>query len=136
MFSLLTCIYDTPSNSIFYSFDIDKLRVSLLNLTHLDIQLDDSRYDEGQTSQDSTRGHLSQRRVEEQEFLDDGINRPLEDRDEDDDEQRIDHLELVGLDEVAEHLAVHSRRLEGPSRALLIEQGPEEGQRNEEHEDL
>ncbi len=54
----------------------------------------------------------------------------LKDGNHQNDQQRIDHLNLVGLDGEggAHHLAVHASRLQCTPAGLLVKECPEDGQ--------
>ena len=53
------------------------------------------------------------------------VDEPVEDRDEDENHERIDNLHLVRFDDEAAQLPGSSDRLEGPSRSLLVKKSPE-----------
>lgn len=52
------------------------------------------------------------------QLTEEGVDALVEDGDEDEDEEGVHHLDLVGQDLQAAHLAVHARGLEGPPGAL------------------
>lgn len=82
--------------------------------THLEIELHNARYDERNAGQDAAHGELLQRST----YADQAqhrIERNIVQGYENQNEQGIEHLQLIRLEVPGAHVAVHARRLEGPA---------------------
>ena len=100
------------------------------------LQLYKGADDKGEGGEQPANGHLLQWAVKESHFGHQRVDGVLEDGNHQNDQQWVDHLNLVRLNsEGAAHLAVHPRRLKRPPTGLLVKQCPEDGQRQVEEED-
>mmetsp|Transcript_62914 Transcript_62914/g.149030 ORF Transcript_62914/g.149030 Transcript_62914/m.149030 type:complete len:308 (-) Transcript_62914:589-1512(-) len=97
----------------------------------VDVDLEESRGDEGERRKDHAAEHAGERLD-----LYVTVNHTLEEGNQTENEERIEHLHVVGLDVVAQAgIGVHLFGLERPSSALLIKESPEERHRDEHEED-
>ena len=83
-------------------------------------QFEESGNEEGQSCEETTPAQLLQGRPDDPQLLEERVDPFVEDGDEDEDEDGVEGLDLVGVHVEAPHVAVHVTCLERPSRALEI----------------
>lgn len=90
-----------------------------------DYQLHDHRDQKRYAGQYSAQAHFLQRPTDADAF-EHRVDGVFEERNADENEQRVDHLKLVSFELIGSNLAIHGLALQDPSGALLIVERPEE----------
>lgn len=90
-----------------------------------DYHLHDHRDQKRYAGQYSAQAHFLQRPTDADAF-EQRVDGVFEERNADENEQRVDHLKLISFELIGSNLAVHGLALQDPSGALLIVERPEE----------